>query len=163
MVTKKAITEIQDLLNDYVATHAVYIFKLYHRHFYVKGPHFFTLHEKFEELYDEAIEDFDELAERLLSIGGQPYSSMAEFLEHSALKEYTGDKNAKDTTFVSDTVEDLNTIRKNLIEGIKLTGDAGDDTTQDLLIGYKTNIDKHLWMLEAFLGNEVSPADPMDN
>ena len=119
--------------------------------------------EKFEELYDEAIEDFDELAERLLSIGGQPYSSMAEFLEHSALKEYTGDKNAKDTTFVSDTVEDLNTIRKNLIEGIKLTGDAGDDTTQDLLIGYKTNIDKHLWMLEAFLGNDVDPGDPMNN
>lgn len=163
MVSKENIEKIHNTLNDMVANQAVFIFKLYHRHFYVKGPQFFVLHEKFEELYDEALENFDELAERLLAIGGEPYSSMAEFLEHASLTEYAGEKKAEGAKYVEETVRDMKTIRKALINGIELTGDAGDDATQDLLIGYKTKYDKHIWMLEAFLGNAVDEEEPLDN
>ena len=48
----------------------------------VKGSDFFTLHEEFEELYVTIPSDMDEVAERMLIIGGEPYSTLREFVEH---------------------------------------------------------------------------------
>ena len=145
-------TEVQKLLNELVATYGVFNIKLYQHHFYVKGPHFFTLHEKFEELYDEVTEQFDELAERLIAIGGKPYATLGEFLEYSPIKEapYDGKETAEE--MVSSTISDYKIIVERLQKGIILTGEAGDDSTQDLLIGYKSGVDKTIWMLQAFLG-----------
>ncbi|EDP69148.1 general stress protein 20U Dps [Carnobacterium sp. AT7] len=145
-------TEVQELLNELVATYGVFNIKLYQHHFYVKGPHFFTLHEKFEELYDEVTGQFDELAERLIAIGGKPYATLGEFLEFSTIKEapYDGKETAEE--MVSSTILDYKIIDERLQKGINLTGEAGDDSTQDLLIGYKSGVDKTIWMLQAFLG-----------
>lgn len=53
----------------------------------MKGPHFFTLHEKFEELYDHAAETVDTIAERLLAIGGQPVATVKEYTEHASITD----------------------------------------------------------------------------
>lgn len=50
--------------------------KLHNFHWYVKGPNFFSLHEKFEELYNEASQYVDDLAERILAIGGNPVATL---------------------------------------------------------------------------------------
>ncbi|MBT2731943.1 Dps family protein [Carnobacterium sp. ISL-102] len=149
--------EVQEQLNDLVATFGVFNIKLYQHHFYVKGPHFFNLHEKFEELYDGVTEQFDELAERLIAIGGKPYATLGEFLEYSLVKEtpYNGKETAEE--MVASTISDYKIIGEKLQKGIELTGKAGDDPTQDLLIGYKFGIDKTVWMLQAYLGK-----DPLD-
>lgn len=42
--------------------------------------------QKFEELYTEAATPFDELAERLLSIGGEPVATLREYIEHFLCK-----------------------------------------------------------------------------
>ena len=55
-------------------------------HWYVKGP-FFSLHEKFEELYNEASQYVDDLAERILAIGGNPVGTLKESLEISIVDE----------------------------------------------------------------------------
>ena len=72
--------KIQSVLNKQVANWSVLYVKLHNYHWYVKGPHFFTLHEKFEELYNEAGATVDELAERLLAIKGYPVATMEEYL-----------------------------------------------------------------------------------
>lgn len=156
MANKEANQPIHDLLNAMVATQAVYIFKLYQRHFYVKGTDFFTLHKQFEKLYEEAAEAFDKTAERLLAIGGHPYSSMQEFLAHSALEEQPFDGNSDAKKMVEDTVADMRTIRTSIQEGIELTGEKGDDTTQDMLIDFGLAFDKHIWMFQAYLGREAT-------
>lgn len=156
LVNKETHQPIYDLLNTMIATQAVYIFKLYQRHFYVKGSQFFTLHKKFEELYEEATEAFDETAERLLAIGGHPYSSMQEFLEHSILEEHPFDGNSDAKKMVEDTVADMKAIRAGIQEGIELTGEKGDDTTQDMLIDFGLAFDKHIWMFQAFLDREAT-------
>ncbi|HVH95332.1 MAG TPA: ferritin-like domain-containing protein, partial [Bacillus sp. (in: firmicutes)] len=46
--------ELIHAVNKQVANWTVLYVKLHHYHWFVKGHHFFTLHEKFEELYDEA-------------------------------------------------------------------------------------------------------------
>lgn len=53
--------------------------KLHQYHWYVKGANFFTLHEKFEELYNENEKWFDKLAERLITSGHKPASTTVEF------------------------------------------------------------------------------------
>ncbi|MCZ0701726.1 starvation-inducible DNA-binding protein [Natronobacillus azotifigens] len=143
---------LQDHLNQLVATHGVLFTKLHQHHWFVKGPNFFVLHEKFEELYNEVNEQFDEFAERLLTIGGAPYSTLGEFLEHSTISEQPYSTEVEQKTMVQSVLDDFTTLTKDLAKGIDLAGDAGDDISEDMFIGYKTEIEKAMWMLKAYLG-----------
>ncbi|GAA0351202.1 non-heme iron-binding ferritin Fri [Alkalibacterium iburiense] len=151
-------TEVKNYLNSLVATQGVFYTRLHQFHWYIKGPHFFALHEKFEELYDKVTEDMDEVAERLLAIGGEPYSTLQEFTEHSVIKENPEDKNLSETDMVRAVIEDYETLRTSLDKGIQLTEDAGDFVSNDMLIAMKENVDLTIWMLQAFLGNEATKA-----
>lgn len=142
---------VKEILNHQIANYNVLYTKLHQFHWYVKGPHFFTLHEKFEELYNEAAEAFDELAERLLSIGGKPFSTLSEYLANTSLVESTN-VDRQSSEFVQELVENYEVIRNELIQAITVAGDEDDDVTEDLFIGLKANIDKHIWMLKAYLG-----------
>ena len=150
----QANTEVQTALNNLVATYRVFNSKLYQHHFYVQGSQFFILHETFEDLYNEATANFDEIAERLLAIGGKPFSTLQEFMDHSSIKEKPYTNKVAANEMVTITVADFRSIRNQLSKAITLTGDAGDDVTQDMLIGYKTEVDKHIWMLQGFLGQD---------
>ncbi|MGO4936327.1 Dps family protein [Fundicoccus sp. Sow4_H7] len=151
-----ASTEVKDFLNTVVATQGVLYTRLHQFHWFIKGSHFFTLHEKFEELYDETTENMDVVAERLLAIGGQPYATLKEFLEHSVIDERVEDKNLSQDEMVEAVVKDLETIVASLQEGIKLTDEHEDYPSNDMLIEIKTGLDKHIWMLKGYLGK---PAD----
>jgi DNA-binding ferritin-like protein (oxidative damage protectant) len=107
-----ATQEVKDYLNTVVATQGLFYIRLHQFHWYVKGPHFFTLHEKFEELYDAVTENLDLVAERLLAIGGDPYSTLQEFIDHSVIEESVEDKNLSEDEMVEAVVADLETIAK---------------------------------------------------
>ncbi|MDE1549392.1 Dps family protein [Jeotgalibaca caeni] len=149
-------TEVQDYLNKLVATEGLFYIRLHQFHWYVKGSHFFVLHEKFEELYDRTTEELDEVAERLLAIGGEPYATLEEFKEHSVLEERVEDKKLSEGEMVEALVKDYETIRTFVGEGIKLTDEKEDVVSNDLLIEMKGNIDKTLWMLKAYLGDSAT-------
>ncbi|MET1013111.1 MAG: DNA starvation/stationary phase protection protein [Paenisporosarcina sp.] len=138
-------------LNKQVATWSVMYTKLHNFHWYVKGPQFFTLHAKFEELYNEATLHMDEIAERLLTLGGQPVATLKEHLELSEVKEATG----KETTeqMVDSVVKDFDKIMKSLKKGMDEAAKDEDDMTEDLLNAVYQSIEKHQWMLNAFLGD----------
>ena len=138
-------------LNKQVATWSVMYTKLHNFHWYVKGPQFFTLHAKFEELYNEATLHMDEIAERLLTLGGKPVATLAEHLELSDVKEATG-KESTDQ-MVSSVVKDFDTIMKSWKEGMDEAAKDEDDMTEDLLNAVYQSIEKHQWMLNAFLGD----------
>ena len=79
--------ELKENLNKLIASLMVLYMKLHHFHWFIAGPHSLTLHEKFEELYDEVTEHIDVVAERLLQLKEQPISTLKECLEQSLLKE----------------------------------------------------------------------------
>lgn len=114
-----------------------------------KGTFFFTLHEKFEELYDEAAEAVDEIAERLLAIGGKPVSTLKEFIETSTLQESTDKLTA--TEMVKSLVEDFSHINTQLKALAEHADELEDVITNDLAVGLIGKIEKHLWMLTAYL------------
>jgi starvation-inducible DNA-binding protein len=146
----KSHTELHAALNRQTANWFLLGVKLHHYHWYVTGSQFFTLHEKFEELYNEAAGYADDLAERLLAIGGQPASSMRQYLELSDLQEARGGEDAK--TMVSELVKDFTAVAKELQAAIASAEDLSDQPTADLLIGIRSSIEKHTWMLNAFIG-----------
>src|SRR5690606_10126091 len=96
--------ELNQELNVQVATWSVVYTKLHNFHWYVKGPSFFTLHVKFEELYNEATAYMDEIAERLLALGGKPVATMKEQLDLSVVTEASSKESAEEMveTIVSD-------------------------------------------------------------
>lgn len=145
-------TELQQHLNNLVATHGVLFTKLHQHHWYVKGGNFFVLHEKFEELYNEVNLQFDEFAERLLTIGGSPYSSLQEYLDHASIKEAPYTDKVSGFDMVKSVLADFEILTADLAKGIKLAREANDDITEDMFIGYKTSIEKHMWMFKYYLG-----------
>ncbi len=143
------------VVNQLVANQGVLFVKLHQYHWYVQGPHFFTLHEKFEELYNETSEQFDLFAERLIAKGEKPLSTLGEFLKHASISEKPYDKKISAEDMVRDLMNDFKTIKKLTIKGIALSGEENDAVTEDMLIAYKDAIDQTIWMLEAYLENDA--------
>ncbi|NRF92286.1 DNA starvation/stationary phase protection protein [Paenibacillus frigoriresistens] len=150
MVTTSLTQSIQVILNKQIANWGLLYVKLHNFHWYVKGNQFFTLHVKFEELYNEAALHVDELAERLLSIGGQPAATMKAFMELSSLKEALGTETA--TKMVEAVIEDFTILTQELKAGMQACEEVQDDTTSDMLLAIQTSLEKHRWMLQSFLG-----------
>ena len=144
--------ELIQEMNKQVSTWSVMYAKLHNYHWYVKGHHFFTLHAKFEELYNEATLHMDEIAERILTLGGNPTATLKEHLEESVVTEATG--NEKADQMVKTLVSDFDNIMKSLKKGMELAAADGDDMTEDLLNATYQSIEKHQWMLNAFLGED---------
>lgn len=142
--------DVVRVLNQQVANWTVAFTKLHNFHWYVKGPNFFALHTKFEELYDEASQFIDDLAERILAIGGNPVATLRESLDISIIDE--AGKYYKAEEMVAELSKDFTNVSKQLEEAIEVAGKAEDDVTEDMFIGMQTDIDKHNWMLKSYLG-----------
>jgi starvation-inducible DNA-binding protein len=145
--------QLVSILNKQIANWSVLYTKLHNYHWYVKGGQFFTLHVKFEEFYNEAGLHVDELAERLLAIGGKPAATMKEYLEISSIKEATGNETADE--MVQSVINDFSIIIGELKEGMSYAGEKNDETTGDMLLAIHSGLEKHVWMLTAFLGRAI--------
>jgi len=143
-------TQLIEIVNKQIANWSVLYIKLHNFHWYVKGPQFFTLHEKFEELYNEAAIHIDELAERLLALDGRPVATMKEILEQSSIKEASGSENAEEMVQVISN--DFSIVVNELKEGMSIAEESGDETTGDMLLAIHQSLEKHNWMLKSFLG-----------
>lgn len=143
-------SNLQKELNQLVASWSVLYMKLHNFHWYVKGSAFFTLHLKFEELYNEASEHLDHIAERILALNGQPIATLKEHLEISEIKEAVGSETAEQ--MVKTLIQDFETVMSNLKAGMSEAANNHDRMTEDLLNSIYQSLEKHVWMLKAFLG-----------
>ncbi|MFC7785268.1 MULTISPECIES: Dps family protein [Rossellomorea] len=135
-------------LNKQLANWNVLYTKLHNYHWYVTGPEFFTLHEKFEEYYNEAGNYIDEVAERILTIKGKPIATLKEYLETATIEESNGKETA--TEMVDALINDFKQIVNDSKKIIEAAEDSQDQPTADLFIGIKTSLEQHIWMLNAF-------------
>ncbi|WP_142317496.1 Dps family protein [Bacillus sp. AFS002410] len=138
-----------DVLNKQIADWNILFVKLHNYHWYVKGPNFFTLHTKFEEFYNEASLHIDELAERVLIIGGKPLGTVREYLDTSCIKE--ANTNVTADEMVQDIVKDFKYLIEELKDGMEIAELESDSVTHDLLLTIREKLAKHVWMLTAYL------------
>ncbi len=137
-------------LNNLLADHAVFYQKLRNYHWNVKGPAFFQLHERFEQMYLREQDHVDALAERVLALGGRPKSTMREFLDSARLREDIETPPAQ--KMVENLRDDLGNLVKFSQEVKSIAEEGGDDTTVNLLDGIEDIQEEDAWMLRAWLG-----------
>ncbi|WP_442598975.1 Dps family protein [Neobacillus sp. D3-1R] len=145
--------QLSSMINKQIANWSVLFIKLHNYHWYVKGNQFFTLHTKFEEFYNESSLHIDELAERLLAIGGQPVATMKECLAMASVHEASGTESAEE--MVQAISSDFSLLIGELIEGMSIAENENDEITGDMLLAIHSSLEKHVWMLKAFLGRSV--------
>ena len=143
--------ELEKKLNLYLANQLVDYVKKHNLHWNLKGTQFFTLHAKLEELYDEANDILDEVAERILALGGNPVSNMKEALSMATIKELeNGPKSTEQT--IKALISDTDYWIKDSKEIAELADKEGDSVTNDMFNGYTKAYQKLAWMLKAYNG-----------
>jgi starvation-inducible DNA-binding protein len=143
--TEKTVAGLQELL----ANLQVYYTNLRGFHWNVKGIEFYGLHAKLEEFYDDTAEKVDEVAERILMLGGVPAHNYSEYLKISSIKETGVVSNAKEIAKnLLDSLKELIGLERKVLE----TASEGDDEgTVALLSDFISGQEKNVWMLTAFL------------
>lgn len=135
-------------MNQLLCNYHVYYQNLRNFHWNVKGNSFFELHAKFEELYDEARLNIDEIAERVLTLRARPISNMSEYLTESNIKEAGNIESDKEMVKV--VINDhFDHLISKLRKAIEAAGEVEDEGTLDILGGYLSGLEKNSWMLAA--------------
>ena len=135
-------------LNLLLANYHVHYQKLRNFHWNVTGGDFFDLHEKFEELYDEAFANIDLIAERIRVFGMTPLSLIKDYLEHSTIKEVGTDLDSRE--MVKEVLKDFEILAENMNECAEKVSELGDTATEDMLISFIKTLESNHWMLTSF-------------
>ncbi|MFP4229339.1 MAG: Dps family protein [Salinivenus sp.] len=123
--------------------------KVRHYHWNVTGPHFFTLHEQFEDLYTVWNDAIDEIAEQVQCRGDWPVHTLADILDLAQLDEDPSTPTAD--TMVRTIVADLSALDEEVQALIDRAEAADDARTAALLEDLRGQIADDRWMLRAWL------------
>ena len=142
--------EYLEQLNVLLASYQMHYQNLRSLHWNVKGNSFFELHAKYEELYTRAQVIVDDIAERILSVGGTPLSQFSDYLKNSIIKEVGVVSEGKvGVTSILENQIQLLALEKNLLEASDQLDDEGTNSLMSDLISEK---EKTNWMFRAWLG-----------
>ena len=149
-LVESEVKPVVDQLNDLLANYHLYYQNLRGCHWNVKGKSFFTLHAKFEELYTQALTSIDEIAERVLTLGKPPYSTLQKYVDVSDVKQIDT-IGMRDVDMVKTVVADMDTLISKQRELLQTTEQAGDDGTNDMINRHMQFLEKEHWMLRSFM------------
>lgn len=116
----------------------------------MKGNSFFTLHEKYEELYNDTAQSIDQVAERILMLGEKPIGSLKDALEIATIKEREAAHLGGDES-IKIAVDDLKLLEADARKILRSAGKEDDDVTADLFTGYAAAYQKLIWLLGSHL------------
>lgn len=150
--TKLETAELVSTMNELLANYHVHFQKLRNYHWNVKGSDFFDIHEKFEELYEEAFENIDDIAERVRVFGYQPTSTLKEYLEMSEIKETTTDLTGME--MVAEVLRDFEILLSYMVNVADAAIEVGDVGTEDMINSFIKKMEKAHWMFTAFASNK---------
>jgi starvation-inducible DNA-binding protein len=143
------VERISHALNEVLANYSVHYQKLRNYHWNVKGSDFFDLHEQFEELYTETLVNIDELAERIRVFGQTPLSTLKDYLKVSTIKETGTD--LESSTMVREVLSDFTILLHFMADAVHAAAEQGDSGTEEMIKKFINKLEKHHWMLTAFL------------
>ena len=141
------------LLNVLLANYQTYYQNLRGVHWNIKGKGFFTLHAKFEELYNAAQEQVDQIAERILTLGGVPFNTLASYVKHATIpvgENVTDDDKA--VRLVIDSIVALLPLERELLT---FSDEINDEGTNTLISDFIVEQEKNLWMLKSYLNEAI--------
>ncbi|MCT4602005.1 MAG: DNA starvation/stationary phase protection protein [Marinifilum sp.] len=142
---EREIEQLQILLANY----QLYYQNLRNFHWNVRGRVFFELHAKFEELYTDASDRVDEIAERILTLDGHPLGNYSDYVAISTIQE--ANSNATGEEMVQQVVNAHDILIEKVRNVIAEANENEDEGTLDILPAYISYLEKINWMLKAYL------------
>ena len=147
-LNEKEVSSVVASLQQLLADFQVYYTNLRGFHWNIKGHGFFVLHSKFEDLYNDAAEKVDELAERVLMLGGTPANKFSEYLKVAKVKEVDGVSNADEA--LNNILETYSYLIAEERKLLSLASEVNDEVTVALMSDYLKEQEKMVCMLVAY-------------
>ncbi|MCX7595959.1 MAG: DNA starvation/stationary phase protection protein [Fischerella sp.] len=148
-----------NLLNQDLADSYLLVVKTKKFHWDVVGPQFRSLHEIWEEQYEQLSENIDSIAERVRALGGYPIGTMEGFLKAGTIKEQSGNVPTA-TEMVALLVDDHEQIIRNLRQHIdRCAEEFHDQGSADFLTELMEGHEEMAWMLRSFIEGQALQAD----
>jgi len=141
-------SELNALINQRLADVIDLQLQLKQAHWNVKGPHFIGLHELFDKIAEEVESYTDEIAERIVQLGGIAQGTVRAAATCSRLEEYPP-AIADGRAHVEAVAKALSTFGREIRISIDQADTLGDADTADLFTEVSRGIDKWLWFVEA--------------
>ena len=145
--------ELVNELNGLLSNFQIYYQNLRGLHWNIRGKRFFDLHLKFEELYNDSQIKIDLIAERVLTLGGTPLHTFADYIENSKLQ--IGKNISKHVEAIQLILESLSVLLQ--VERVILAkaADINDEGTNSMMSDFIAEQEKTNWMLKAWMEEEI--------
>jgi starvation-inducible DNA-binding protein len=147
-IPKSARSELSALINQRLADVVDLQLQLKQAHWNVKGPHYIGLHELFDKIAEEVETCVDDIAERIVQLGGVAQGTVRMAAARSQLEEYPATI-ADGAAHVEAVARALSTFGREVRLSIAEANALDDADTADLFTEVSRGIDKWLWFVEA--------------
>jgi starvation-inducible DNA-binding protein len=140
---------LADLLKTYLASTFAYYLKAHMFHWNVEGPRFHSLHEFFSEVYEDAFDAVDVIAEQIRTTEGYAPGSLTRFHELTQIPDQT--KVPRAQLMLEELLADTQTM-KDLSKQVFDTATAeGRDDVANFAADRLAKHGKYMWQLKSFL------------
>lgn len=142
---------ISQKLNVLLASYSVLGINLRGYHWNVRGSVFFDLHSQFESLYADLENKIDEIAERILTLDGEPVHAFSQYLYLSEIEEHVGVTSGRDCAKgVLDSLIRLVACKREIL---KWAQDWQDEGTASIISDNIREHEKLIWQYKAYLSD----------
>jgi starvation-inducible DNA-binding protein len=139
-----------DLLNQQLADALDLGLQAKQAHWNVKGPHFIGLHELFDKVAEELENFTDDIAERVVELGGVALGTIQVVSKHSRITAYPLNLVSGKAHVVA-LSSALAKFGASTRAAIDTAANSGDADTADLFTEVSRGLDKVLWLVEAHI------------
>jgi starvation-inducible DNA-binding protein len=140
-----------DLLNARLADAINLKLAVKQAHWNVKGKSFIAIHELFDAIAGRIEAHYDDIAERIVQLGGTAKGTTQVVARNTTLAAYPLDIISQDD-HIKAVRDRMAAFAKTCRKAIGQADDADDAVTADLLTGVVRGMDKDIWFLAAHMG-----------
>ena len=147
-LNENKVADVVSALHRLLADFQVHYTNLRGFHWDIKGHGFFVLHGKFEDMYNDAAEKVDEIAERILMLGGTPANKFSDYLKVANISEV--DKVSNGEQALNNILQSISYLIGEERKILSIASQAGDEVTVSMMSDYLKEQEKLVWMLVAY-------------
>lgn len=137
-----------DLLKQLQADSIVFFMKVHNYHWHVKGMNFMQIHNATEAIYEEFADIFDDVAERIIQLGGTPNVTLADCLKNAKIKEET-QINFPASEVLDGILKDYEYFEKSFKALAQIAEEEGDRVSAGFADEKTAILQKGIWMIKS--------------
>ena len=154
-LSEKIRRNVAAILNDRLADAIDLQSQVKQAHWNVKGPNFIALHELFDKISDAVLEQIDDIAERVTSLGGTAEGTVAVAAKRSKLKNYPSEHHGGQGSPATTCRRSSRPGARRCAPRSRTPTSSGTRTRPICSPAFRASVDKYLWFVEAHLQDKA--------